>query len=134
MKPYFMDSVYYKGTITEINPLIDENGMVTIKALVSNKDKKLVDGMNVKVFIRDKVPECLIVPKEAVVLRNNRQAIFTLLNDTLAKWNYVFTGLENSQSYSIISGIMPGDTVITIGNVHLAHHARIDFKLIEEEK
>ena len=134
MKPFFMDSVYYKGTITEINPLIDEHGMVTIKAQVNNKDKKLVDGMNVKVFIRDKVPECLIVPKEAVVLRNNRQAIFTLFNDTLAKWNYVFTGLENSQSYSITSGILPGDTVITIGNVHLAHHARIDFKLIEEEK
>lgn len=136
LKPFFMDSVYYKGKITEINPMIDEHGMVTIKAQVSNKGRQLVDGMNVKVFIRDKVADCLIVPKEAVVLRNNRQVVFSLLNDTLAKWNYVFTGLENSQSYSITDGggLVPGDTVITIGNVHIAHHARIDFKLIEEEK
>ena len=133
MKPFFMDSVYYRGTISEINPLIDERGMVSVKARVDNTDRKLVDGMNVKVFIRDKVPGCLIVPKEAVVLRNNRQVVFTLLNDTLAKWNYVFTGLENSQSYSITEGLNPGDTVITIGNLNLAHHARIDFELIEEE-
>ncbi len=133
MKPYFMDSVYYKGTITEINPLINERGMVTIKALVNIRDRKLVDGMNVKVFIRNYVPGCLIVPKEAVVLRTNRQVVFSLLNDTLAKWNYVFTGLENSQSYSITEGLTPGDTVITIGNINLAHHARIDFELKEKK-
>lgn len=135
MKPFFMDSIYYKGRITEINPLIDEHGMVRIKAEVANRGKELVDGMNVKVFIRDKVPGCLIVPKEAVVLRNNRQVIFSVLNDTLAKWNYIFTELENSQSYSIREGdgLVPGDTVITIGNLNLAHHARIDFEFIEEK-
>ncbi len=134
LKPFFMDSVYYKGRIVEINPLIDEHGMVAIKAVVTNEDRKLVDGMNVKVFIRDKIPDCLIVPKEAVVLRNNRQAVFTVLNDTLANWKYIFTDLENSQSYSILEGLLlPGDTVITIGNINLAHHARIDFELLKKE-
>jgi RND family efflux transporter MFP subunit len=131
MKPFFMDSVYYRGTITEVNPLIDENGMVDVKAIVNNTDKKLVDGMNVKVFIRDKIPDCLVVPKEAVVLRNNRQVVFSLMNDTLAKWNYVTTNLENSESYSIVDGLNPGDTVITVGNLNLAHEARIDFTLKE---
>jgi len=131
LKPFFLDSVYYRGTITEINPLIDENGMVQVLALVRNTDRKLVEGMNVKVFIRDKVPGCLIVPKEAVVLRNNRQVIFSLFNDTLAKWNYVTTGLENSTSYSIVDGLNPGDTVITVGNLNLAHEARIDFSFKE---
>ncbi len=133
MKPFFMDSVFYKGTIFEINPWINEHGMVQVKAVVNNEHHQLVDGMNVKVFIRDKIPACLIVPKEAVVLRNNRQVIFTLLNDTLAKWNYVTTGLENSNSYSIIEGLTPGDTVITIGNLNLAHEARIEFKLEEKQ-
>jgi len=134
LKPFFLDSVYYPGVISEINPLIDEHGMVKVKAIVNDKNKRLIEGMNVKVFVRDKVPGCLIVPKEAVVLRNNKQVVFSLFNDTLAKWNYVFTELENSQSYSIKEGLTPGDTVITIGNVHLAHHARVDFELIEEEK
>ena len=133
LKPYFMDSVNYTGTITEINPLIDENGMVNVKALVNNNDGKLVDGMNVKVFVKNYIPECLIVPKEAVVLRNNRQVIFSLRNDTMAYWNYVTTNLENSSSFTIIEGLNPGDTVITIGNINLAHDARIDFKFREEE-
>ena len=107
--------------------------MVQVKAVVDNTDRKLVDGMNVKVFIRDKVPGCLMVPKEAVVLRNNRQVVFTLRNDTTAYWNYVITDLENSTSYSIIEGINPGDTVITVGNLNLAHDARVDFQLKEEE-
>ena len=92
--------------------------------------------MNVKVFIKDQVEDCLIVPKEAVVLRNNREVVFTY-SEGKAMWNYVHSVLENSTSYSItkpedgMQEIFPGDTVITIGNLNLAHETEVKFRMIK---
>jgi RND family efflux transporter MFP subunit len=131
VKPFAMDSVTYIGHITEINPLIDEHGNVKIKARVPNINGRLVEGMNVKALIRDQVPGGLIVPKEAVVLRNNQQVVFSLLNGR-SYWNYVETELENSSSFTIRvvkAGILKaGDTIITKGNLNLANDAELDFK------
>lgn len=134
MRTFVEDSIFYMGSIIEINPIVDEHGLVTVKALVPNTDGKLVQGMNVKVFIKDKVSNSLIVPKEAVVLRNNRQVVFTY-SEGKAMWNYIETVLENSVSYSITKEkdgaqeIHPGDTVITIGNLNLAHEAEVIFRM-----
>ncbi|MDD4644873.1 MAG: efflux RND transporter periplasmic adaptor subunit [Bacteroidales bacterium] len=133
VKPFAMDSVTFNGRIAQINPLIDEHGNVTIKARVQNSNGSLIEGMNVKALIRDKVPGGLIVPKEAVVLRNNQQVVFSLLNGR-SYWNYVESDLENSTSYTIRvvkSGILKaGDTIITKGNLNLANDAELDFKFI----
>jgi RND family efflux transporter MFP subunit len=135
VNPFAMDSVTYLGRISEINPLINETGNVTIKARVPNNNGRLVEGMNVKALIRDKVPGGLIVPKEAVVLRNNQQVVFSLLNGR-SYWNYVESDLENSTSYTIRvvkAGILkPGDTIITKGNLNLANDAELEFKFNEK--
>ncbi len=51
-----------QGSISEINPLVDENGMVRIKARV-NGSNKLFDGMNVRVSVKRSVGEQLVIPK-----------------------------------------------------------------------
>ena len=61
--------------VTEINPVIHENGMVEVKARISNKGN-LLDGMQVKVSVKKSVPGQLVVPKEAVVLRQNQEVLF----------------------------------------------------------
>jgi len=131
-EPFAMDSSVYAGRIIEINPLIDEHGLVKVKARVPNSDGKLVEGMNVKVYIRFKQPNCLIIPKESVVLRNNRQVVFSLKNGR-PYWNYVQTGFENSNSYSIkvLEGVLQmGDTIITRGHLNLAHDTDIEFTYV----
>ena len=133
MRTFVNDTLFYEGNIIEINPVVDEHGLVMVKGKVPNRDKRLIQGMNVKVFIKDQVPDCLIVPKESVVLRNNRQVVFTY-KEGKAMWNYIQTVLENSTSYSIIRDaqeIFAGDTVITVGNLNLAHEAEVNFKMIQ---
>ena len=133
IKPFAYDSLTVMGRITDVNPMVDEHGMVRIKATIPNKYRKLVEGMNVKVFIRYKVPAGMIIPKEALVLRNNRQVVFSLKNGR-SYWNYVHTGFENSSQYTITveSGVLEvGDTIITKGNLNLAHDADLDFQFIE---
>jgi len=98
--PYADPSAKYEGRISEINPLVDDKGMVKVKAVV-NGQGKLFNGMNIRVNVHRSLGEQLVVPKSSVVLRSGKQVIFTL-KDNKAKWNYVQTVLENSDEYTIV--------------------------------
>ena len=107
--PFALSDVTADGRISEINPLVDKDGMVQVKAAVNDKGK-LFEGMNVRVSIHRSLGKQLVV--------------FTLTEDK-AYWNYVHTGLENADSYTIIDGLKEGDIVITSGNINLAHEAPV---------
>lgn len=129
--PYADPSAKYEGRISEINPLVDDKGMVKVKAVVNGQDK-LFNGMNIRVNVHRSLGEQLVVPKSSVVLRSGKQVIFTL-KDNKAKWNYVQTVLENSDEYTIVEDeVQEGDVVIVTGNVNLAHEAPV--KVIENKK
>jgi RND family efflux transporter MFP subunit len=124
IEPYALGDYVVLGEIVQINPVVDNNGMVTVKAVCPNKENKLAEGMNVRVIIEEKIPRQLVIPKQAVVLRSEKQVVFTLQKN-LAKWNYVKTGLENSTSFTINEGLKAGDMVIFEGNLNLAHDAKV---------
>lgn len=121
----------FEGSVSEINPLVDANGMVKVKATV-NGEGKLFSGMNVRVSVKRNLGQQLVIPKSAVVLRSGKQVVFTV-KEGKAMWNYVNTGLENAteciisdkSQKGIENGLMEGDTVIVTGNLNLAHEAEI---------
>lgn len=117
--PFINDSTMISGRISQINPQVDETGMIKIKAELRNNGQ-LIDGMNVKVVIRKPVTGKLVVPKEALVIRQGKDVIF-VRQDSLAIWKYVTVESENSTSVAIKEGLEPGDLVIVSGNVNLAH-------------
>lgn len=126
----FSGQTVYKGIVTEINPVIDENGLILVKASVKNTGG-LMEGMNVKVIIEKEIPDQLVVPKLAVLLRDNQEVLFRCTKDTIAFWTYIQTTGENTTSYSIIANsdkgakLEAGDTVIVSGNLNLAHESRV---------
>lgn len=126
--PYSGIAEGQEGHITEINPLVDENGMVRVKAMVQG-GRQLFAGMNVRIHVHRSVKGQLVIPKSAVVLRSGKQVVFTLKAGK-AQWVYVQTALENAESYSVADGLQEGDTVIVTGNVNLAHEAPV--KVIEK--
>lgn len=119
------------GSVSAINPFIDEHGLVLVRAIVKNVDEELMEGMNVTVAIKRTVPNQLVVPKSAVVLRQNQEVIFKYRNGR-AVWTYVNTLFENSGTYSIVANaekegsINAGDTVIWSGNINLAHDTEVE--------
>ncbi|GHT73928.1 cation efflux system protein [Bacteroidia bacterium] len=123
----FALSEFFEGRITEINPLVDKNGMVRIKAAINNAQNQLYDGMNVKIRIQRSLGKQLVIPKEALVLRTNKKVVFTL-KDSKAQWVYVQTGLENSTGYVVTEGLNVGDSVIYEGNINLAHESPVRVK------
>jgi RND family efflux transporter MFP subunit len=122
---FSLSSYIVEGRISEINPMIDKNGMVRIKATINNKDNKLYEGMNIKVRVQLLLGKQLIVPKSAVVLRTNRKVVFKYNNDK-AWWVYVQTGQENSDSYVLTDdALKPGDNIIYDGNINLSDEAPV---------
>ncbi len=124
VSPYSFADYSVVGKIVEINPVVDKNGMVRVKAQLTAATNKLFDGMNVNIRVQKAVSNQLIIPKKALVLRSNRQVVFTL-RDGKAMWNYVKTGLENSSEFVITEGLTEGDSVIYEGNINLAHEAPV---------
>lgn len=128
--PYAFPNKKFKGKISEINPSVDKSGMIKVKAIIPNPEGVLLDGMNVEVLVKKKIPGQLIVPKEAVLLRQNRQMLFTLKNDSIAQWVYVKTGFENTSEYTITEGVSKNDTIIISNNFNLGHEVIVKAQII----
>jgi len=124
LSPFSVQNGQVSATVDEINPLVDENGMVKVKARIQGRAQGLYEGMNVRVRVQRSAGRHLVIPKEALVLRNNRKVVFTA-KDGQALWNYVQTGQENSTGYVVTEGLQAGDSVIYNGNLNLAHETPI---------
>jgi membrane fusion protein, multidrug efflux system len=130
INPFAVADKSYTGSIIEINPLVSREGLVRVKAKINNSDTAIFDGMNVRVFINKPIENLTVIPKEALVLRSNREVVFTVQNG-LSKWNYVKIAQENYSHYALSEGINPGDTIIISNNMNLAHDADVTTTFIE---
>lgn len=127
LTPYANNRTTLHGKVTEVNPRIDENGMVKIKATADNSGHILVDGMNVNIILKRQIGNKLIVPKTAVLPRQGKKVVFVHENGK-AIWKYVTTGVENSREISIESGLKAGEEVIYENNLGLSHESEVTVK------
>ena len=131
IEPFAYPGTRMKGRLSGMNPVVDRNGMIQAQAVVDNTQGNLYEGMNVRVLVQQAIPEKLVVPKSAVVLRSDRQVLFVYANGR-SQWRYVKTGLENSREYTIEEQLEDGETVIISGNFNLAHDVEVEI-ITEEE-
>jgi RND family efflux transporter MFP subunit len=123
----------YKGKITSINPKVEKNGTLLVRAKIKN-DNKLIEGMNVKIKIEKSILNQFVVPKTAIILRQDQEVLFKVINGK-AYWTYVETVYENKEFYTVIPNpnkssatLAVGDTIITNGNLNLAHDSAVTIK------
>lgn len=75
----------------------------------------LQPGMSGEVSISAIHREAVLVPKEAVVYRDNQPMIFKLVNNQASLLN-VEIGLSDAKSIEIMAGVLPGESVIVSGH------------------
>lgn len=123
----------YGGTVTAINPSVGKNSLVEVTGGLPGRIG-LVDGMNVKVIIERTLPDMLVVPKSAVVIRDGLHVLFTYTDDGVAHWVYVNIIDSNSESYAVEANadrgavLAEGDQVIITGNLNLADGTKVSLK------
>ncbi|MDR0573014.1 MAG: efflux RND transporter periplasmic adaptor subunit [Tannerella sp.] len=129
VQSYASPDIESAGSIAGINPSVDKDGTVRVKAYVQ-PHAKIFNGMNVRISVFRSLGKQWVVPKTAVVLRTGKQVVFAY-KDGKAAWNYVDTGLENATHYTITSkSLQEGDEIIINGNEHLADGTTV--KLMED--
>ncbi len=128
--PFADNSFTCSGNITDINPLVDGNGQILVRARVKGAGK-LLDGMNVKVTVERMIPDVLVVPRSAVVIRDNLDVLFTYTDDGKAHWTYVNIITSNGDSHVVTANtsrgavLSEGDRVIVSGNLNLADDSSV---------
>lgn len=129
VSPFVDADVVLKGTILSINPTVDQNGQIAVTAQVPGSDK-LMDGMNVRITVENSVPDQLVVPKSAVVIRDNMEVLFRY-KDGQAEWTYVNVLMSNTTQHVVEPNkdrgaeMSVGDLIITSGNLNLGDGAAV---------
>jgi multidrug efflux pump subunit AcrA (membrane-fusion protein) len=125
VRSYASPDIESTGSIAGINPSVDEEGTVRVKAYI-RPHPKMFNGMNVRISIFRSTGKQWVIPKTAVVLRTGKQVVFAC-KDGKAAWNYVETGFENATHCSITGKtLQEGDEIIISGNEHLADGTNVE--------
>ena len=128
--PFADASRTFTGRVIGINPTVDKNGQISVRASVQGSPS-LVDGMNVKVTVEKTVPGQLVVPRSAVVVRDNMDVLFTYQPAGTAKWVYVNVLASNRDSFVVEANsdrgaqLSEGDRVIISSNLNLADGSEV---------
>lgn len=129
--PFVNNDVTLKGSIISINPTVDQNGQISVTAQVPGADE-LMDGMNVRITVENSVPNQLVVPKSAVVIRDNMEVLFRIDPVTgHSLWTYVNVVMSNTMEHVVEpnkdrgADLNIGDLIITSGNLNLGDDAEV---------
>lgn len=116
----------FNGTIDTIDPVLDPNTRaVKVRALLPNKDLALKPGMLLTVTIESDPRVALSVPELAVVGEGEGRYVFLVGSGDEVKRIPVRTGTRMSGRIEIVSGLEPGQKVVTEGVVKVADGMKV---------
>jgi RND family efflux transporter, MFP subunit len=131
VSPFVNNDLVIKGSIVSINPTVDQNGQIAVTAQVPGADE-LMDGMNVRITVENSVPNQMVVPKSAVVIRDNMEVLFRIDPETgHSLWTYVNVIMSNTMEHVVEpnkdrgADLNIGDLIITSGNLNLGDDAEV---------
>jgi RND family efflux transporter MFP subunit len=131
VSPFVNSDLVIKGSIVSINPTVDQNGQIQVTAQVPGADE-LMDGMNVRITVENSIPNQLVVPKSAVVIRDNMEVLFRIDPETgHSLWTYVNVIMSNTKEHVVEpnkdrgADLNIGDQIITSGNLNLGDDAEV---------
>ena len=121
----------FSGRVESISPLVDpEKRSLGVTVTLPNPELRLKPGMFAQITLDTQIfTDRLIVPAEAVLLRDERPMLF-VVQDSRSSWIYIKKGLENAEWVEVLDGVAAGDEVIVSGHFSLAHDAVV--RVIEE--
>jgi cobalt-zinc-cadmium efflux system membrane fusion protein len=109
-----------RGRVAYIDPRVDtQTRTAKIRVALANPDGRLRLGMFVSMAFRTPAGDrAVLVPKAAVQTLGDRQVVFVAARDEEGKFiqRTVRLGPPMGESYAVVSGLSPGDTVVTEGS------------------
>jgi membrane fusion protein, copper/silver efflux system len=114
------------GAVSYVYPYLDptsRTGRVRIE--LKNPGLELKPDMYANVELSVDLGERLVVPKTAVLPAGDRTFVFLDLGEGRLRPQRVQTGVEADENVEIVSGLNPGDSIVTSGNFLIAAESRL---------
>jgi RND family efflux transporter MFP subunit len=113
------------GEVRSVSPTIDPSLRAGSVVIDVPRLTNLRPGATARVEVVVAVyPDQLIIPQEAVLIRDNRDMVFVVVDDH-ADWRYVTLGAFGRGMVSVLDSVEEGEMVITSGHYSLAHDAPV---------
>ncbi|MGW8161425.1 MAG: efflux RND transporter periplasmic adaptor subunit [Desulfobulbales bacterium] len=109
----------FQSTISEIIPAVDPRSRTFTVYIPVPADTDLHSGFFAKVKIPIGQQESILVPAEALVTRGQLTGVFVVDDSRIITYRLVRVGKQYGNNLEILTGLMPGDTII-IDNVSKA--------------
>jgi multidrug efflux pump subunit AcrA (membrane-fusion protein) len=116
------------GTVTRTSGAIDPNTRtLLVEVQTRNPHGRFLPGMYVVVnFLRLNATPPLLVPGEAIVVRNGQTMLAFVDNDNLVHFRPVQLGRDFGNETEITNGLKPGDVIVTIVQDEVRDGGKID--------
>ena len=111
----------FEGTVVSADSRIDPvTRAVLVRALIENQDRRLKPGLLMRVVLQKKPRETLVIPEEAVIPSGSQYHVLVIQDtedgQTVAK-KKVELGVRRQGEVEVLSGVEPGDLVVTHGTM-----------------
>ena len=114
-----------RGRVSLILPEVDlESRTGRVRVEIANPGR-LRPGMYADVLLRTEGKEVPMVPESAVIYTGPRQLVFVDLGQGRFRQREVRLGAKHGDAFEVLSGLRPGDRVVTSGNFLLDAEARL---------
>ena len=120
----------HEGTINFLDNRLDvSTGTLRSRAVVKNTDLSILPGQFGRVRMIGSAPyEALLIPDVAVATDQSRKIVFVVKPDQTVEMRNVVVTRTAAAETVIASGIEPGETVVTDGQLRLVPGSRISVK------
>lgn len=110
----------FNGIISFISPQADATHNYMVEIMVSNKDQAILrSGTFVYADFSKKTNQTMLfIPREALTESVKNASVYVVVNN-VAHEKRIETGVEVSGKIQVISGLSPGDTIVTSGQINL---------------
>ena len=104
----------------------NQTGSIKVRVQFSNKDDDLKDGMSAVLnVLNNQSGDRLQIPYKAVTEQMGEFFVFTVQHDTIAKQNKVVLGPRIQDKVVVMTGLKPGEKIITDGFQRLKDGGKI---------
>jgi len=124
------------GTVTVVSPAANANATtVEVWVQIANPGERLKPGETARVsIIAETIQNTLVVPASALLNGDEgRQKVMVISSDSVAHERMVTVGVRQGDRVQILSGVQPGEQVVTSGGLGLDDKAKVTIQQPKSE-
>ncbi len=116
-----LKSAEFQAKVVQIVPAADPGSRSFLVKLELPADARIRSGLFGRAVFAHGMRQSIVVPRTSIITRGQLQAAYVLGNDNIADLRYVTVGREAGDQVEVLSGLQPGDHVVSVpGETDLA--------------